>query len=86
MGRKIKYIYSNMNKLVFWICLSTSIILIVVGFLLPPLAEISGSVLTAVGELFGYATLGTVLEGIHRGADIKLSKGNTSIEIDNPDN
>ena len=37
----------------FWICLIVSIGLIVAGFCVPPMGIIDGSVLTAVGILFG---------------------------------
>lgn len=65
----------------FWICLVVSIALIVGGFFTPPMAEISGSVLTAVGELFGFATLGIVAHAIDQGYDAKVRHGNTELTI-----
>ena len=44
----------------FWICLIVSIGLIVAGFCVPPMGIIDGSVLTAVGILFGFASLAQV--------------------------
>lgn len=63
----------------FWICLVFSIMLIVAGFLVPPTGEIDGSVLKAVGELFGFATLWVVYYAIRKGVDIKLQHGKTSV-------
>lgn len=44
----------------FGVCLVASIGLMVGGVFVPPTGVIDGSVLTAVGLLFGYATLGQV--------------------------
>ena len=86
MGEYIKNIDSKLNKVAFFICLGTSIFLIVTAFFLPPIAYIEASVLTAVGELFGFAALGTVIEAINRGSDVKITKGDLNLHIDNPDN
>ena len=55
---------STMRNPAFWVCLVLSIGLIVTGFFMPPMAEVDGSVLTAVGELFGFATLEVVYHSI----------------------
>lgn len=81
----MKNIWKNTNKRAFWLCLITSVLLIVAGFLCPPLAVIDGSVLTAVGELAGFGTLAVIAEAIGKGSDIKFSKGDMSVEVDNPD-
>lgn len=81
----MKKIWHHTNKTAFWICLLTSVCLIVAGFICPPLSIIDGSVLTAVGELAGFGTLAVIAEAVGKGSDIKFSKGDTSIEIDNPD-
>lgn len=72
---------ATMRNPAFWVCLSLSIALIVAGFLVPPTGKIDGSVLTAVGELFGFATLETVHHAIKKGVDAKLTHGNTSVAI-----
>lgn len=71
-----------MNKNTFWICLITSICLIVGGFLVPPLGIIDGSVLTAVGLLLGFAVVGVIMNAMLHGADMKITKGDTTIELD----
>lgn len=62
-----------------------AIFLIVVSFFTPPLFVIDGSVIAAVGELFGFAALGSVIKAIDAGADAKITHNNTTIEFDNPD-
>ncbi len=81
----LQQIYHNVNKTSFYVCLISSIGLIVASFMVPPLGVIHPSVLTAVGEIFGFATLGTVMHAILRGSDIKLTHGNTNISLNNPD-
>ena len=72
---------ATMKNPAFWVCLLFSIGLVVTGFFLPPTAEISGSVLTAVGELFAFATLEVVYHAIRKGIDAKVQHGNTSVTI-----
>lgn len=65
----------------FWVCLSLSIALIVAGFCVPPHGEIDGSVLTACGILFGFATLEVVHIAIKRGVDARVKHGNTELTV-----
>lgn len=65
----------------FWVCLFTSIIMLVAGFIIPPRAVINPSVLTAVGELFGFATLWAVVRSIDNGIEAKLTHGNTTLAL-----
>lgn len=81
----LRYIYNQLNKTAFYICLIFAIGLLIASFVVPPLGVISPSVLTGVGELFAFATLGTVIEAISRGVDAKLVHNNTEINLTNPD-
>lgn len=65
----------------FWVCLSLSIGLIVAGFCVPPHGEIDGSVLTACGILFAFATLETVHIAIRKGVDAKVKHGQTELTV-----
>lgn len=85
MAEYIKDVYSRMNKWVFWICLGVSLTLLITAFFVPPTAEISSSVLAAVGEIFLWPVLGVVTIAVEKGSDIKLTKGDTTIHIDNPE-
>lgn len=62
-----------------------SVALIVGSFFVPPQGVIDGSVLLAVGEIFAFATLFMAWESVDRGIDAKVTHGNTTIELNNPD-
>lgn len=64
----------------FWICLIVSIGLIVAGFCVPPMGIIDGSVLTAVGILFGFASLAQVPVIIEVAGYVRMTKGDMTIE------
>ena len=64
----------------FWICLLVSIGLIVAGFCVPPMGIIDGSVLTAVGILFGFASLAQIPIIIEVAGYVKMTKGDMTIE------
>ena len=69
---------------IFSITLATSLLLIVGGFLLPPMGIIDGSVLTAVGELLMFGLLAQVpqlIESARNGRSIRLQKGDFSAEV-----
>ena len=71
----------------FYLTLAISLLLIIGGFLLPPMGIIDGSVLTAVGELlmFGVlAQLPALIDAAKNGKSIKLTKGDSSIEVSSP--
>lgn len=65
----------------FWICLFVSLALIITSFFIPPLATIDGSVLAAVGEIFAFAALGSLITAIRRGKEATLRHNGTSISI-----
>ena len=61
-----------------------SLILIVAGFIVPPLGIIDGSVLTAIGLLLMFAIAEKIPEAIKAGKNIRLRKGDFSAEVDTP--
>ena len=72
----------------FYINLSVSIVLIVCGFLLPPMGIIDGSVLTAVGLLLMFGVLAQVpalISAAKNGKSVKISKGDFSAEVTSAD-
>ena len=79
MGKIIKE--RLLSSISFWVCLCTTLVLIALGFLVPPVGDIHPSVLTAVGELFGFATLAVVADAIKFGYDAKITHGNTTVQI-----
>lgn len=83
MSADMKQIFKG-NK-AFWIFAIIAILLLVVSFILPPTGKIDPSVLQACGECFAFASLGAVYKAIDKGIDARLQKGETTIEINNPD-
>lgn len=70
------------HSVFFWVCTITAIVLIVVSFILPPTGSVDPSVLAATGELFAFAALGTVIYAIDKGVGAKVTKGDTTIEVE----
>lgn len=69
------------TTIALWVCLIISISLFVASFLVPPMGEIHPTVLRAVGEIFGIMGLIVLREAIMEGLGVKMTHGNTSIEI-----
>lgn len=70
----------------FYTTLVLSILLLVGGFLSPPMGVIDSSVLTAVGLLLTFATLAQLpqqLKTITQGRTIRLTKGDMTAEVTN---
>ena len=65
----------------FYATLIVSILLLVAGFLCPPIGVIDGSVLSAVGLLLMFATLAKLPEAIRAGRNIRLKKGDFTAEV-----
>lgn len=69
------------NRIEFWLCLATTIGLFGGGFFVPPTGVIDGSLLTAAGILFGFATLAQVPVIIGSAKTAKITHGGTTIEV-----
>ena len=72
-------------RIVTAICFVISVLLIIAGFLLPPMGVIDGSVLTAVGELLLFPVVIYAFRAIELGLEVKIQKGDTSVEIHKDD-
>ena len=59
----------------------SSILLIIAGFICPPLAVISGSVLTAVGELEALGVLWIVLRAVEKGTGASFKQAAAEVDI-----
>ena len=69
---------------IFYLTFAISLLLIIGGFLLPPMGIIDGSVLTAVGELLMFGVLAqvpTLIDAAKNGKSVKISKGDFSAEV-----
>lgn len=65
----------------FWVLNFFAVALIAFSFAVPPLGIIDGSVLAAVGEVFAFAALATVVKAIDKGTTAKVSHNDTTLEI-----
>ena len=70
-----------LHNLPFHILSGIAILLIVISWLMPPPWQIHASVLQAVGELFAFASLYTIIHAIDNGGTAKLKHKDTEIEI-----
>ena len=76
------------TTIALWVCLGMSIGMFVTSLFIPPKGVVDPSVLKAVGWLFGFATLFEIREAIREGLGVKMTHGNTTIEVhdlDGPD-
>lgn len=73
------------TTIALWVCVLCSIGLFVASFLVPPLGEIDPSVLKAGGEIFAFAALILLREAILEGFGVKLTHGQTTIELQDMD-
>lgn len=69
------------HNIYFSILSLISICLIVISFFLPPQGVIDPSVMAAVGEIFAFAALGTVIKAIDKDKSISMKHGETEITI-----
>lgn len=69
------------NNGFFWLFSIIGVILMIVGFILPPTGVIDNSILIAVGELDGMIAIGAVIKAIDKGESATFTHNNTSITI-----
>ena len=76
---------STSTTIALWVCLGMTILMFAVSFVIPPKGVIDGSIFKAAGFLFGFASLFEVREAIREGLGVKLTHGDTTIEIRDTD-
>lgn len=59
-----------------------SMVLIAAAFLCPPMAVIDASVLAAVGEIFAFAALWTVIKALDEGHTATITHKDTTVTFD----
>lgn len=82
---KTKIVDCISANLYFKIFSIISIGLIITAFFIPPTAFVDGSVLAAVGELFGFAALGTVIKAIDKGTKASVRHNGTELTVGDDD-
>ena len=63
-----------------------ALILIVAGFIAPPIGQIDSSVLIAVGELNGTLAIGAVIKSIDKGRSASIKYNGTELDITSNEN
>ena len=77
MARNVK----TSTSIALWICTACSLGLFIASFIVPPTGVIDPSVIRTGAEILGFATLFMLREAIMEGLGVKMTHGNTSIEI-----
>ena len=72
---------SRTTAVLLWLFGTSTIILFAASFIVPPTGEIHSSVLRAGALLFAFATLAELREAIREGLGVKLTHGETTIEV-----
>ena len=67
---------------IFIVLSLAAILLLAVGFAIPPTGVVDGSVLKAAAVLFGFAALATLMHAVDKGVGAKLEHGDTKLTID----
>lgn len=76
---------SRSTTIALWVCLGTTISLFVLSALIPPMGAIDPSMFKAAGFMGGFATLFVLREAILEGLGVKVTHGDTTIEIKDMD-
>lgn len=79
---------ATIGDIINFCCFLISIILAVVGFILPPTGVIDNSVLLVIGELGFFSTVTKIpdfVKALKNGASIEIEKGDTHIKLEGED-
>ena len=68
-----------------WVCLITTIVLLVTSAYWPPKGAIDPSMFKAAGYIFAFATLMVVREGVREGLGVSFTHGDTTVTIHDQD-
>lgn len=69
------------TTIALWICLGMTIAMFVVSLFIPPRGVIDASIFKAAGFMFAFASLFELREAIREGLGVKLTHGQTTIEV-----
>ena len=72
---------SKTTTVLLWIFGVSTIALFVASFIVPPKGEIHPTILKAGAIIFAFATLAEAREAIREGLGVKLTHGQTTIEV-----
>lgn len=69
------------TTIALWVCLGMTIAMFAISLILPPRGVIDPSVFKAAGFMFAFASLFELREAIREGLGVKLTHGDTVVEI-----
>lgn len=76
---------STSTTIALWVCLLATIGLFITSAMLPPKGAIDPSMFKAAGYLFAFATLLVTREAIREGLGVKLTHGETTVQVGDMD-
>ncbi len=76
---------SAVTSIALMICLGTTIALFILSAVMPPIGSVDPSMFKAAGYMAGFATIFVFREAIREGLGVKLTHGDTTIEIKDKD-
>lgn len=76
---------STSTTIALWVCMLTTIGLFIMSAILPPKGVIDPSMFKAAGYLFAFATLLVTREAIREGLGVKLTHGDTVVQVGDMD-
>ena len=79
---------ATVGDIINFVCFLISIILAVVGFILPPTGAIDSSVLLVIGELGFFSTITKIpdfIKALKGGASLEITKGDSHIKLEGED-
>ena len=65
----------------FFILGGVALLLLIISWIAPPPMQVHESVLQAVAEIFGFASLWTIAIAVEKGTGASLRKGDVEVEI-----
>ena len=72
---------SKSTTIALLVCLSMTIVMFTISMYIPPRGIIDASVFKAAGYMFCFASLFELREAIREGLGVKLTHGDTTVEI-----
>jgi hypothetical protein len=72
---------STSTTVALWVCLAVTIGLFIASACIPPYCVVDPSMFKAAGYLSGFATLFVAREAIREGLGVKLTHGDTTVQV-----
>ena len=79
----MKYFWNSYlrHNIPFFIFGGVALLLLIISWIAPPPMQVHESVLQAVAEIFGFASLWTIVIAVEKGTGASFKKGDIELEI-----